>query len=87
MTVVVAAAAALIASTAFAFADESTSGSQMMKTPTGAVVDTTCHHDGEVVQGPNGLLVCHQRRPLSDVHFKSSDWFRGIGAKAAATNE
>jgi hypothetical protein len=83
----VAAAAALIASTAFAFADGQASNSPFVKTAAGTEVNAVCHHDGEVVQGPNGLLVCHQRRPISDVHFKSSDWFRAINARAAGSNE
>jgi hypothetical protein len=82
------AASALIASTALAFADDTTTAAPtMIKASNGVEYNTVCHHDGEVVQGPNGLLVCHQRRPVSDVHFKSSDWFRGVGARAAASNE
>jgi hypothetical protein len=77
------AAAALIASASLAFADSQTQAQPVSTHPAQRVV---CHHDGEVVQGPNGLLVCHMR-PVDGVQFKSPDWYRAISARAAGSNQ
>jgi hypothetical protein len=79
------AAAALIASASLAFAQGApgTTAQPVSNVQTGA--HAVCQHDGDVIQGPNGLLVCHMR-PQLEVHFKSSDWYRGISARAAGSN-
>ncbi len=78
------AAAALLGSTSLAFADGPTP-------PLGQPNDisathVTCHHDGDIIQGPNGLLQCHMRPPNDTVHFKSPGWFAAINARASGTN-
>ncbi|HTQ13955.1 MAG TPA: hypothetical protein VMH86_08760 [Rhizomicrobium sp.] len=77
--------AALVASGSLALAQNGASAPAGMAQPI-STVSTTCHHDGEVIQTPQGLMVCHLR-PMSGVHFKSRDWFAGVSARAAATNQ
>jgi hypothetical protein len=78
------AATALLASTAFAFADDQMMTAQPVSAVSSARV--VCHHDGEIIQSQNGPVLCHLKRPVSGVQFKSSDWYRSVGVRAAATN-
>ncbi len=83
-TVALLSSAALVASSSFALAQNGASSPMGMAQPV-STVQTSCHHDGDVIQTPKGLMVCHQR-PLLDVHFKSRVWFAGVGARAAASD-
>lgn len=79
--------AAFALSTSLALADDM-SGNQPTAQPVSNVVSTgavVCHHDGEIIQGPNGAVMCHMR-PVGGVHYKSREWFSGIGARAASMN-
>jgi hypothetical protein len=85
LTMSVLASMALIGSASLACADSMPSNMAQpasMVQPTGRIV---CHHDGEVIQSANGPVICHMR-PVSGIHFKSRDWFGGISAKAAASD-
>jgi hypothetical protein len=79
-------AAALAASASMAFAGDMQSDQSMQRASNVQPWKATCHHDGELVQTPNGLAICHMR-PVGGVHYMSRDWFARIGARAAGSNE
>jgi hypothetical protein len=86
MMMSVLASVALIGSASVAFADNGMSGQPTMQNASAVQpARVVCHHDGEIIQSETGPVLCHMR-PVGGLHFKSRDWYGGIGAKAAATD-
>lgn len=85
MMMSVLAGAALIGSACVAFADDTTSGGQMQNAVVVQQSHVVCHHDGEIIQSATGPVMCHMR-PMGGIHFKSREWFGGVSAKAAGSN-
>jgi len=85
MMMSVLAGAALIGSASVAVADNTMSGGQMQNAVVVQPSRVVCHHDGEIIQSENGPVLCHMR-PVGGLHFKSREWFGGVSAKAAGSN-